>query len=305
MAESLPTDARVAPGGAPPGRAGDALREDAYRKPRRRAGDALRTYRMVAAMWIRSTMTYRASFALTLATSFCVTFFDFVVILLMFGQVRGLGGFSFAEVAFLYGTAGTAFGIADLTLGSLQRMGRRIRDGSLDVFLLRPAPLLAQVAADQFALRRLGRVLQGLMVLVWSLVLLRDEVAWSWAKVLMVPGMVVCGAVIFMAVMVLGASAVFWLQDGAEVTNSFTYGGNTLLQYPPTVFAQDLVKGVVFVVPLAFVNWLPALYVLGRPAPVGVPSWTAFAAPLVALACCGVAGLAWRAGIRSYRSTGS
>ncbi|MFI8514635.1 ABC transporter permease [Streptomyces sp. NPDC085460] len=305
MAESLPTDTRVAPGVAPPGRAGDARREDAYRTPRRRAGDALRTYRMVAAMWIRSTMTYRASFALTLVTSFCVTFFDFVVILLMFGQVRGLGGFSFAEVAFLYGTTGTAFGIADLTLGSLQRLGRRIRDGSLDVFLLRPAPLLAQVAADQFALRRLGRVLQGLMVLVWSLVLLRDEVAWSWPKVLMVPGMVACGAVIFMAVMVLGASAVFWLQDGAEVTNSFTYGGNTLLQYPPTVFAQDLVKGVVFVIPLAFVNWLPALYVLGRPAPAGVPSWTAFAAPLVALACCGVAGLAWRAGIRSYRSTGS
>ncbi|MER5734624.1 ABC transporter permease [Streptomyces sp. NPDC002262] len=260
---------------------------------------------MVAAMWIRSTLAYRASFALTLFSSFCVTFFDFVVILLMFGQVQGLGGFSFAEVAFLYGTTGTAFGIADLALGSLQRMGRRIRDGSLDVFLLRPAPLLAQVAADTFALRRLGRVLQGLMVLVWSLVLLRDEVAWTWGKTLMVPGMVGCGAVIFMAVMVLGASALFWLQDAAEVTNSFTYGGNTLLQYPPTVFAQDLVKGVVFVVPLAFVNWLPALYVLGRPAPAGVPSWAAFASPPVALVCCAVAGLAWRAGVRSYRSTGS
>ncbi|MFF2778241.1 ABC transporter permease [Streptomyces sp. NPDC058052] len=292
MAESLLTG--EAPHGTAPGASASG-----------RAGDALRAYRMVAGMWIRSTMTYRASFALTLVTSFCVTFFDFVVILLMFGQVRGLGGFSFAEVAFLYGTTGTAFGIADLTLGSLQRMGRRIRDGSLDVFLLRPAPLLAQVAADKFALRRLGRVLQGLMVLVWSLVLLRGEVAWSWTKVLMVPGMVVCGAVIFMAVMVLGASTIFWLQDAAEVTNSFTYGGNTLLQYPPTVFAQDLVKGVVYVVPLAFVNWLPALYVLGRPAPPGVPAWTAFAAPLVALACCGIAGLAWRAGVRSYRSTGS
>ncbi|MFD4376327.1 ABC transporter permease [Streptomyces sp. NPDC058486] len=285
--------------------------QEAYSKkpyseePYRPGADALRTYRLVAAMWIRSTMAYRASFALTLVTSFCVTFFDFVVILLMFGQVQGLGGFSFAEVAFLYGTTGTAFGIADLTLGSLQRMGRRIRDGSLDVFLLRPAPLLAQVAADKFALRRLGRVLQGLMVLVWSLVLLRGEVAWSWEKVLLVPGMVVCGAVIFMAVMVLGGAAIFWLQDAAEVTNSFTYGGNTLLQYPPTVFAQDLVKGVVYVVPLAFVNWLPALYVLGRPAPAGVPSWAAFASPLVALVCCAVAGLAWRAGIRSYRSTGS
>ncbi|WP_375165713.1 ABC transporter permease [Streptomyces sp.] len=270
----------------------------------RRGGESWRTYRMVAGMWIRSTMTYRSSFALTLFSSFCVTFFDFVVILLMFGHVEGIGGFAFAEVAFLYGTAGTSFGLADLTTGSLQRMGRRVRDGSLDTFLLRPAPLLAQVAADGFALRRLGRLTQGLVVLVWGLLLL-DGVTWTPLKVLLVPVTVVCGAVIFMAVMVVGASAQFWIQDAAEVTNSFTYGGNTLLQYPPTIFAQELVRGVVYVVPLAFVSWLPALYVLGRPAPAGVPSWAAFASPAVALVCCGLAGLVWRAGVRSYRSTGS
>ncbi|MBP2582400.1 ABC-2 type transport system permease protein [Streptomyces sp. PvR006] len=265
--------------------------------------DSWRTYRMVAGMWIRSTVTYRASFLITLFTNFCVTFFDFVAILLMFGQVKGLGGFTFAEVALLYGTAGTAFGIADLTMGSLQRMGARVRDGSLDTFLMRPAPLLAQLAGDKFALKRFGRVTQGLVVLVWSLCLL--DVAWTPLKVLLLPVAVVSGAVIFGAVMVVGASTLFWLQDAAEVTNSFTYGGNTLLQYPPTIFAQELVRGVVYVVPLAFVNWLPALYVLDRPAPAGVPDWAAFASPLVAAACCGVAGLAWRAGVRAYRSTGS
>ncbi|MFJ7065413.1 ABC transporter permease [Streptomyces sp. NPDC101115] len=273
-------------------------------RPFRTAAEGWRTYRMVAAMWIRSTLTYRTSFVLTLLSNLVVTFFDFVVILLMFGQVRGLGGFSFAEVAFLYGTSGTAFGLADLVMGSLPKMGKRVRDGTLDTFLLRPAPVLAQVAADRFALRRLGRITQGLIVLVWSLVLL-DEVTWTPLKVFLVPVMLLSGAVIFAAVMVLGASVLFWMQDAAEVTNSFTYGGNNLLQYPPTIFAQDLVRGVVFVVPLAFVNWLPALYVLGRPAPDGVPGWTAFASPLVAAVCCAVAGWAWRTGLRSYRSTGS
>ncbi|MBD0709858.1 MULTISPECIES: ABC transporter permease [unclassified Streptomyces] len=258
---------------------------------------------MVAGMWIRSTMAYPASFALTLAVSGCVTFFDFVVILLMFGQVRGLGGFAFAEVALLYGLAGTSFGIADLTMGSIQRMGRRVRDGSLDTFLMRPAPLLAQVAADKFALRRFGRFLQGMAVLIWGLCLL--DLEWTPVKVLLLPVTVVCGAVIFSALMVLGGSALFWMQDAAEVTNAFTYGGNTLLGYPPSVFAQELVRGVVYVVPLAFVSWLPALRLLGRPAPPGVPEGAAFAAPLVAAVCCGLAALAWRAGVRSYRSTGS
>jgi len=62
---------------------------------------------------------------------------------------------------------------------------------------------------------------------------------------------------------------------------------------------------VTFVFPLAFVNWLPALYVLGRPYPLDLPTWFAFTPPLVAAVCCVLAGLAWRAGLRSYRSTGS
>ncbi|MDN3293711.1 ABC transporter permease [Streptomyces ficellus] len=254
-------------------------------------------------MWVRSTMTYRFSFAMTLLSNFSATAFDFVVILLMFGQVEGLGGFSFAEVAFLYGTAGTAFGLADLALGQVGRLGKRVRDGTLDTLLVRPVPVLAQVAADRFALRRLGRVTQGLVVLVWSLFLI--DVAWTPARVVLVPVMVLGGGLIFSAVMVAGAAFQFFAQDAAEVTNSFTYGGNTLLQYPPSIFAADMVRGVVYVVPLAFVNWVPALYVLGRDTPAGLPGWAAFASPAVAVVCCAAAGLAWRVGVRSYRSTGS
>ena len=103
-----------------------------------------------------------------------------------------------------------------------------------------------------------------------------------------------------------GAAFQFWAQDAAEVQNSFTYGGTTLLQYPPTVFAKELVRGVTFVVPLAFVNWLPALYVLGRPYPLGLPGWVGLRrARWWRRLLRALAGLAWRAGLRSYRSTGS
>ncbi|MGW6733393.1 ABC transporter permease [Streptomyces sp. NPDC055013] len=254
-------------------------------------------------MWIRSAMTYRASFVVTVVGNLLVTGLDFVAILLMFSQVDSLGGWSLPEVAFLYGLSATAFGIADLTFGSMDVLGGRMRDGSFDTLLVRPVPVLAQVAADHFALRRLGRITQGALVLGWGL--LAVDVDWTAAKVLLVPVMVVCGGVIFCALFVAGASFQFLAQDAAEVQNAFTYGGTTLLQYPPTVFGTDFVRGVTFVLPLAFVNWVPASYVLERPYPLGLPQWAAFASPLVAAVCCALAGLAWRAGLRSYRSTGS
>ncbi|MFG3494374.1 ABC transporter permease [Streptomyces sp. NPDC047928] len=265
--------------------------------------EGLRAYGLIAAMWVRSTMTYRFSFAMTLLSNFTATLFDFVVILLMFRHVQGLGGFSFGEVAFLYGTTSTSFGLADLAMGQVGRLGRRMRDGTFDTLLVRPVPVLAQVAADRFALRRLGRIAQGLLVLTWSLMVL--DVAWTPVKAALVPLMVMAGGLIFGSLMVAGSAFQVWAQDGAEVANSFTYGGNTLLQYPPTIFTAELVRGVIYVVPLAFVNWVPALYVLDRDAPAGLPGWAAFVSPLVAAVCCGLAGLIWRAALRSYRSTGS
>ncbi|WP_241266188.1 ABC transporter permease [Streptomyces boncukensis] len=254
-------------------------------------------------MWVRSTLAYRTSFAIVAAVSFVTTFLDFAAIMIMFAHVDALGGFSLPEVAFLYGTSSVAFGLSDLLLGNLERVGARVRDGTMDVLLLRPVPVLSQIAADRFALRRLSRVTQGGLVLGWAL--LRLELDWTPLKALMVVMMVVCGAAIFGSVFVAGAAFQFFAQDAAEVQSAFTYGGTTLLQYPPTIFAKDLVRGVTFVVPLAFVNWLPALRVLGRDDPLALPGWVDFAAPAVALLCCALSGLAWRAGLRAYRSTGS
>jgi ABC-2 type transport system permease protein len=268
-----------------------------------RLREGLRAYRLIAGMWIRSTVAYRSSFVLTVIGNLLLTGLDFVGILLMFSQVDSLAGWSLPEVAFLYGLSATAFGLADLALGSMDGLGARIRDGSFDTLLVRPVPVLAQVGADRFALRRLGRITQGVLVLAYGLA--SAEVAWTLPKVLLVPVMLVSGAVIFGAVFVGGAAFQFLAQDAAEVQNAFTYGGTTLLQYPPGVFGKELVRGVTFLLPLAFVNWVPAAYLLDRPYPVGLPQWAAFCPPLVAVAFCVPAGLAWRAGLRSYRSTGS
>jgi ABC-2 type transport system permease protein len=268
-----------------------------------RLRETLRIYGLIVAMWVRSTMAYRVSFLMTAVGNFAGTALDFVTILLMFSRITVLGGFTLPEVAFLYGTTSTSFGLADLVMGSMERLGRRVRDGTLDALLLRPVPVLVQVAADRFALRRLGRITQGLMVLGWALT--RVDVAWTPARVLLVPVMLVSGAAIFGAVFVAGGAFQFRAGDASEVQNSVTYGGTTMLQYPPAIFAHELVRGATFVVPLAFVNWLPALDVLGEPDPLGLPRWVDFTSPLVAVVCCALAGVAWRAGLRSYRSTGS
>jgi ABC-2 type transport system permease protein len=115
----------------------------------------------------------------------------------------------------------------------------------------------------------------------------------------------IAGSVIFGAIFVLGAAFQFVSTDSAELANSFTYGGQTMTQYPLAIFGQQIVRAVTFVVPIAFVNYYPVLYVLGKPAPLGLPSWIGLLSPLVAVLMVALAALAWRGGLRRYRSTGS
>lgn len=266
-------------------------------------GGALRAYWILAVMWVRATMTYRASFAMMTASQFLVTFIDFAAILVMFSNIDVLGGFDLPEVALLYGVSCLSLGIADLLVGNCERLGRKVRDGSFDTMLIRPVPALVQVATDAFSLRRLGRIAQSLLVLGWAVAVL--PIMWTLSTVAMLVAAVLGGIAIFSAVFVLGGAFQFWAGDSAEVANAFTYGGNYLTQYPLTIYPGHVVKAITFLVPIAFVNWYPVLFVLGREVPGGLPSALRFLSPLVAAVMAVVAALVWRRGVGHYRSTGS
>ena len=196
----------------------------------------------------------------------------------MFHTIDSLGGWTLSEIAFLYGATGFGLAAADLVVGRIERLGQMIRTGRLDSMFLKPLPLLTQVCADEFALRRFARLFQAVVVLGIACTF----VSWTPAKVLVTLSMVVSGSVIFFAVFIGFACIQFWTIDANEVANAFTYGGNTMTQYPLTVFPREVVTGLTVLIPLAFVNWYPALYVLDKPDPFGFPEWLQFASPVVA-----------------------
>jgi ABC-2 type transport system permease protein len=77
------------------------------------------------------------------------------------------------------------------------------------------------------------------------------------------------------------------------------------VSYPIDAFGPWLQRLVVLVVPLAFAAYLPAAWLLGKPAPLGLPSGTGLLTPVVAAVAVVVAAAVWRRAIRRYRSTGS
>lgn len=251
----------------------------------------------------RAQLEYRASFVVNLIGAVTGPFIDFLVILVVFSHVPRLRGWSIEEVALLYGMSGIAFGITDLVVGHLDRFGQMVRMGELDVMLVRPLGSLFQVVAHDFQLRRVGKCAQALVVL--AVAITRLDVAWTIGKVTVLGSAIVAGAVIFTSVWLLGAAVCFWTTETAEINNAFTYGGSFLTSYPLDIFGVWVRRLLAFAIPMAFVTYYPALYILGKSDPFGSSPLLRFASPLVAAITAVVAGSGWRVAVRHYRSTGS
>jgi ABC-2 type transport system permease protein len=259
-------------------------------------------YRRLVAARIRAQLEYRVSALLQLIGAGLITALDFVAIAVIFANVPELEAWSLSEVALLYALATISFAFTDLAIGHLDLFPQMIREGTFDQILVRPLPSLFQVIASDFAVRRLGKVLQGAAVLAYALATL--DIDWTVGRLLAIPIAIAAGAVIYGAVWVALATIAFWIVDAMELVNAFTYGGSFLSQYPVGIFARWLRGIVVFVVPLAFVAYFPALYLLGKENALGLPEELRYASPLVAVLTTLAAAAVWRNAVRHYRSAG-
>ncbi len=265
--------------------------------------DALAVYARLVGAQVRSQLQYRVSFALDLAGTFLISFLDFIAVLIIFDNVPELDGWTLHEVAFLYASTCVSFALVDVVIGHLDLFPRMIREGTFDLILVRPRGTLFQVIASDFSMRKLGKAVQGMIVLVFALGGL--EVDWNAGRAAMTLVMVLAGAAIFTAVWVAGATIAFWTVDGGEFTNGFTYGGNFMTQYPISIYGEWVRRFLAYLIPMAFVCYFPSLYILDKPDPLELPRALQFASPVVAVVAAVVSGVIWRFAVRRYRSVGS
>src|SRR5258708_2898527 len=128
--------------------------------------------------------------------------------------------------------------------------------GDFDRVLLRPIGALILVASSEFRLRRLGRLTQGVLAFSVSLALLHS-INWTPLKLLALLIGTISGALMFVSILLMGATMCFWTVQTTELTSILYYGGREMLSYPITIYHQALQRILLFVVPLAFGSYLP------------------------------------------------
>jgi ABC-2 type transport system permease protein len=252
---------------------------------------------------LRGQMEYRASFLLMAGSHFLVTATEFLSLVVLFDRFGSLREWRLPEVALLYGMINVAFALSEAAARGFDIFAPLIKSGEFDRFLLRPRSTVLQVAGMEFQMMRVGRLLQGLCVLLWAAGAL--DVAWTVPKVALLVAAVLGGACTFSGLFVLQATLAFWTVESLEIMNAFTYGGTETGQFPMTIYQPWFRAFFTWVIPIACANYFPARAILGGSDPLGSPPLLQWLSPLVGLLFLAVSLQVWRVGVRHYCSTGS
>lgn len=258
----------------------------------------MKLYLKFFSMHLKSQMQYKASFVFTVLGQFTVSFTSLLGIWFLLDRFHEVKGFSFQQILLCFATVLMAFSLAECFGRGFDLFPRMLANGEFDRVLVRPRSVIWQVLASKMDFSRLGRLTQA--VLVFAYALPRCGVLWSWDKVLTLVLMVVCGSVVFFCLFLIYAGFSFFTLEGLEFMNVFTDGGREFGRYPFSIYGDEVLKFLTYVVPLALFQYYPLLYLLERETSL----WFMFA-PLVGLVFAVPAYAFWRFGLRNYVSTGS
>lgn len=250
---------------------------------------------------LRSELSYRANF-LMVSAGLVYQGIGFAFIWVVLERFDVIAGWTLGEIAFLYGLRLTAHGLWVVPFNRLVDLDDVVRTGEFDRFLVRPLNPLIQLCTSKFWLGSFGDIVGGVLILAAATAMV--DIDWSPPAVGYLLLAVVGGALLEASLQLAGAALTFRMLSTLALRHLLDSVFNTFGNYPLKIFGGVGQFLLTFVLPLAFVAYLPASVLLDRAADLHVAPALAYAAPCAGAITFAAAYRFWQRQLRSYQSSG-
>ncbi len=252
---------------------------------------------------LRSGFQYRANAISAVISGLLFQLTGFLSVWIIVSRFDGIGGWTLAEITFLYGMRLTSHGIFYALFSQMFDFDRVLITGEFDRFLVRPMSPLLQLFTRKLRVNCFGDLIGGITLLSFASV--GTAVDWSPPKIVFLVLAVIGGALVEGAIQIaLGSLSFRYLNLGAirvTVNETFNQYGN----YPQSIFPRALEFMLTFILPVAFVAFLPASAILDRTAELHVSPILAWIAPIAGVILFSIAIRIWHRQSRHYQSSGN
>ncbi|MFC9690321.1 ABC transporter permease [Kribbella sp. NPDC056951] len=253
----------------------------------------LRLFGAGFSMSLRRSVAFRINLLFDVILAFTGLGTTIAAVLIVFTRTDAVGGWSKAEFLVLIGTyeliTGLRSAFIDPNLSWFPDNG--IRNGKLDSYLLQPAPSLFLASLSLSAPLALIECVLGASVLGWGI----SSASTNPSAGGVLSWLVLMGAalVVTWALSVLLACLAFWAPK--LQLDVFYHSAWQLGRYPTDVFARPIRFALTYVFPLALIAAVPSSALLNGAGVAQLTGWL-----VIAVVAGGLAGVAWRAGLRRY-----
>lgn len=250
----------------------------------------------------RARLAYRGDFitALAMGLAWQTSVLVFAAVLLT--RFPGLGGWTSGGVLLIVAIRLLAHGGMVLVFNPLIQIPYIVQQGLLDGYLIRPMPVYRQVLLSSFPLNALGDSFSALLLFAFAVA--RVHLHWTPLLALYLVAAVLGGVFVEAAVQTAVSLLNFRYTLPFAVFMWFDRMIATFGNYPFSIFPLAARAVLTYVLPIAFVAYLPAAVLTGRVASTGVPAWLAYASPAVGPVLYILARYAWYRALTRYESVG-
>ena len=260
----------------------------------------MKLYLKYLSMHIKSVMEYKTSFILVSLGQSLTSLFSFVCIYFLFQRFTGIKGYTLNQVLLCFGIIFTAFSLAECFFRGFDNFSSIISNGEFDRILVRPRNEIFQVIGHKIEFTRVGRLVVALIILAYAII--HSGIYFTSLKILTLLLMIIAGILFFASLFMIYASICFFTTEGLEFMNIFTDGGRELAQYPMDIYKKYVLRFFTYVVPLAFVNYYPFLYLIDRN---NGNNLFYILSPFIAMSFSIPSYIFWKFGLAHYKSIGS
>jgi len=260
----------------------------------------LRIYKAFIKQYLKTLMEYRTDFLIGMLSFFILQSSNIIFMTLIFNRIPHLNGWTFHQVLFIYGFSQIPRGLDHLFTDNLWLLANvYVRTGQFDKYLLRPINPLFHLIAERFQPDAFGEILIGVSIFTYSYIKLGlSFTLLQWILLILA---ILAGIVIYTSIKLLGASLALWTKRSQHFL-FIIYQFADFASYPLSIFSGFIKAVLTFVVPFAFVAFIPASYFLGKPAISYAVLWSVLVAILLFTFAYQIV---WKRGLKDYESTGN
>ena len=264
--------------------------------------EALRLYIRLVRLSMQARLQYRADFIMGILNVVALNAINLGLIGIIVYRFVDMNGWIIWELFFLYCLWLLGHCLYSLFFWHFWEMEEYIIQGTFDQFLLRPASPFVQFMGREvqyIGFADMSVAIAGLVLAYRNL-----DLHWSLAQWLFFPVVVISGTLIETALTLMMACIAFWTGRSGMAIN-LVMEFNVLVQhYPIDIFGVWFRVLVTGIIPVAFMNYYPALMLLGKLDPQSPTVWLGYISPLVALILLVMASVVWRFALQRYSSSG-